>query len=485
LDLGRDAVGRQRFESWLTSSHGSRYGRDVTADPLARAVDHARSFLAGLPERPVGPTLDLAALRAGFGRLPEERTDPADAIDRLVAAADPGLVASAGPRYFGFVTGGSVPASVAADWLTSVWDQNAALGVMSPAAAVCEHVVGEWLIDLLGLPVGAGVGLVTGGQMANTTCLAVARTTVLRRAGFDPDRDGLAGCPPVTVITGDETHTTIKRALKFLGIGSAQMRSVVSDDQGRIAAGSVAAELAKLAPGTPAIVCAQAGNVNSGSFDPFDDIADACAAHGAWLHIDGAFGMWAGATPSRRHLLTGHHRGDSWAVDLHKWLNVPYDSGVAIVRDASLMNEALLLAAPYIVAGQELRDGSSYSPESSRRARGFAAWAALRSLGRAGVAQMIEGCCELAVQLAESLAQEADLEILNDVVINQVMIRVGDSDDRTRALINAVQSDGTFWAGPTTWHGKVAMRISVSNWSTTAVDIERTAERIKQLAVSP
>jgi glutamate/tyrosine decarboxylase-like PLP-dependent enzyme len=456
----------------------------VTVDPLARAVDHARLFLEHLPERPVGASADPAKLRAAFGELPDGRSDPADVIDQLVAAADPGIVATAGPRYFGFVTGGSVPASVAADWLTSVWDQNSALGVMSPAAAVCEQVVGEWLVDLLGLPVEAGVGLVTGGQMANTTCLAVARTTVLRRAGFDPDQVGLAGCPPVIVITGDETHTTIKRALKFLGIGSAQMPTVPSDDQGRIVAGSVGAELAKLDPGTPAIVCAQAGNVNSGSFDPFDDIADACEAHGAWLHIDGAFGMWAAAAPSRRRLLAGHDRGDSWAVDLHKWLNVPYDSGVAIVRDAAVMNDALLLAAPYLVAGAELRDGSSFSPESSRRARSFAAWAALRSLGRSGVAQMIEGCCELAVQLAESLVSEPELDILNDVVINQVMIRVGDSDDRTRALIDAVQRDGTFWAGPTTWHGKAAMRISVSNWSTTAVDIERTVEVIKRLATS-
>lgn len=445
-----------------------------------RATAHALAFLDGLAGRPVAAPFDLAGLRTAFGRgpVPDTGMDPTTVIDALAAAAEPGLVASPGPRYFGFVTGGSLPAAGAADWLAAAWDQQGALGIMSPAAAVCEEVVAGWLLDLLGLPADSGVGLVTGGQMANTTCLAVARRTVLRRAGFDPDRDGLAGCPPVTVIAGGEAHTTVGRALAFIGIGSSQVLPVDADEQGRIVPGAVADALAGLPTRAPVIVCAQAGNVNSGSFDPFDDIAGACEAHGAWLHIDGAFGLWAAATPSRRHLVAGHHRADSWAVDLHKWLNVPYDSGAAIMRDAANQTASLRLSAPYLVAGEELRDGSSFVAESSRRARCFPAWAAIRSLGRVGVAEMIERCCDLAVAFAELLAAHPDAEILNDVVINQVMVRVGDSDERTRAMIAAVQTDGTCWAGPTTWHGKAAMRISVSNWSTTAADIERSAAAI-------
>ncbi|MGB8857650.1 MAG: pyridoxal-dependent decarboxylase, partial [Ilumatobacteraceae bacterium] len=358
----------------------------MTTDPFERAQRHAHEFLAELPSRPVVEAIDLPSLRAAFGGpLPEAGADPADVIDALAAAAGPGLVACPGPRYFGFVTGGAVPATVAADWLSAAWDQSAALGVTSPAAAVCEEVVGEWLLDLLRLPADSAVGLVTGGQMANTTCLAIARRTVLRRAGLDPDRDGLAGCPPVTVIVGAEAHTTIWRSLKFLGVGTAQVREVPVDGQGRIVPGAVAAALAQLPDGSPTIVCAQAGNVNSGSFDPFDDIADACAAHGAWLHVDGAFGLWVAATPSRRSLVHGHDRADSWAVDLHKWLNVPYDSGAAITRDPAGHADTLRLAAPYLVAGEELRDGSSFAPESSRRARCFPAWTAIRTLGRQGI----------------------------------------------------------------------------------------------------
>jgi glutamate/tyrosine decarboxylase-like PLP-dependent enzyme len=448
----------------------------TSTDVTTRAALHASTFLDGLPERRVVGPVDIDRLRADFGGLlPEVGTDPGDVIDALVAAAEPGLVAGAGPRYFGFVTGGALPAAIGADWLSAAWDQQGALGVMSPAAAVCEEVVAEWLVDLLGLPRNSGVGLVTGGQMANTTCLAVARRTVLRRSGYDPDRDGLAGCPPVAVIVGDEAHTTIGRSLRFLGIGSSQVFAVPSDDQGRIVSGAVADALATLPNGMPSIVCAQAGNVNSGSFDPFGDIADACEQRQSWMHIDGAFGLWAAATPSRRGLVAGHDRADSWAVDLHKWLNVPYDSGAAIMRDAENQADTLRLSAPYLVAGDELRDGSSFVPESSRRARCFPAWAAIRSLGRQGVADMVERCCDLAVMFGTLLAAHPDVEVLNEIAINQVMVRVGDSDDRTRAMIAAVQADGTCWAGPTTWHDKVAMRISVSNWSTTPADIERSA----------
>ena len=457
----------------------------VSTGPFDRAAHHGSEFLAGLRTRPVADVIDIAVLRAAFGGpVPEVGADPAAVVDALAAAAEAGLVAGPGPRYFGFVTGGAVPAAVAADWLTAAWDQQAALGVASPAAAVCEEVVAEWLVDLLGLPGGSGVGLVTGGQMANTTCLAIARRTVLRRAGHDPDRDGLSGCPPVTVIVGAEAHTTIWRSLKFLGIGTAQVIEAPVDDQGRIVVGGVTAALATKA-GSPTIVCAQAGNVNSGSFDPFADIADACAARDAWLHIDGAFGLWVAATQSRRSLVQGHDRADSWAVDLHKWLNVPYDSGVAITRDAGSHADAMRLAAPYLVAGEELRDGSSFVPESSRRARCFPAWAAINSLGRQGIGEMVERCCDLAVKFAALLAEHPDVTVLNEVVINQVMVRIGDSDDRTRATIAAVQADGTCWAGPTTWHGMVAMRISVSNWSTTEDDIERSAAAIIECMETP
>jgi glutamate/tyrosine decarboxylase-like PLP-dependent enzyme len=445
---------------------------------LGRAASLGAEFLAGVADRRVAGSIDLTALRAAFGGpVPEKGMDPARVVESLAAAAEPGLVAAPGPRYFGFVTGGALPAAVGADWLTAAWDQQGALGIMSPAAAVCEEVVAGWLVDLLGLPVGSGVGLVTGGQMANTTCLAVARRTVLRAGGFDPDRDGLAGCPPVTVVVGGEAHTTIRRSLQFLGIGDAQIHPVAVDDQGRIARGAMSAALSALPPG-PTIVCAQGGNVNSGSFDPFDDIADACAERGAWLHIDGAFGLWAAVSPTRRSLLTGHSRADSWAVDLHKWLNVPYDSGAAIMRDAANQADTLRLSAPYLVAGEELRDGSSFVPESSRRARCFPAWATIRHLGRTGIAAMIDGCCDLAVRFAKGVAAHSEVEVLNDVVINQVMVRVGDDDDRTRAWIAAVQAEGTCWAGPTVWHGKVAMRVSVSNWSTTPADIDRSVAAV-------
>lgn len=451
-------------------------GQVATAAATARAASHAETFFAGVHDRRVAGPIDLPALRAAFGGpLPETGEHAAAVIDALVAAAEPGLVATVGPRYFGFVTGGVVPAAAGADWLTSAWDQQGALGVSSPALAVCEETVTGWLLDLLGLPSASGVGLVTGGQMANTTCLAVARRTVLRRAGHDVDRDGLVGCPPIAVVVGAEAHTTIGRSLQFLGIGRAQVYAVDVDRQGRIERGAVGRLLANLPSGTPTIVCAQAGNVNSGSFDPLDDIAAACTATGAWLHVDGAFGLWAAASPSRRSLLHGHDRADSWAVDLHKWLNVPYDSGAAIMRDAANQVDSLRLSAPYLVAGEELRDGSSYVPESSRRARCFPAWAAIRSLGRRGVAEMIDRCCDLAGRFAGQLADHPDVEVLNDVVINQVMVRLGDSDERTRAWIAAVQAEGTCWAGPTTWHGKVAMRISVSNWSTTAADIDRSS----------
>jgi glutamate/tyrosine decarboxylase-like PLP-dependent enzyme len=447
----------------------------IPDSPLGRAATLGAQFLANIAERPVARPVDLDSLRAAFGGpLPEHGSDPTEVVDALAAAAEPGLVATPGPRYFGFVTGGALPSAVGADWLSAAWDQQVALGVSSPAGAVCEEIVAGWLIDLLGLPTGSGVGLVTGGQMANTTCLTVARRTVLRANGFDPDRDGLVRCPPVNVVVGGEAHTTIRRSLQFLGIGDTQIHPVPVDGQGRIERGAVSSALSQLGDG-PLIVCAQAGNVNSGSFDPFDDIADACSTRNAWLHIDGAFGLWAAASPTRRSLLAGHDRADSWAVDLHKWLNVPYDSGVAIMRDAANQADALRLSAPYLVAGEELRDGSSFVPESSRRARCFPAWAAIRELGRVGIAAMIDRCCDLATRFAETLADHPEVEVLNDVVINQVMVRVGDSDERTKAWIAAVQAEGTCWAGPTTWHGKVAMRLSVSNWSTTTDDIDRSA----------
>jgi glutamate/tyrosine decarboxylase-like PLP-dependent enzyme len=458
-------------------------------DPLARAAARARRFLQSLPERRVGPRRPVAALHRELGGpLPETGHNPAGVVEALASGVEDALAATAGPRYFGFVTGGALPAALAADWLTAAWDQNAVLFAASPAAAVVEEIAAGWVLELLGLPATAGVGLVTGCQMANFTGLAAARHAVLARAGWNVAEQGLRGAPPVALYVGAEAHTTLVAALRMLGFGAAELTVIEADDQGRMRADT----LAKAMEGGegPAIVCAQAGNVNTGAFDPFGAVADLAAARGAWLHVDGAFGLWAAAAPARRHLVDGVARADSWATDAHKWLNVPYDCGLAIVRDAEAQRAAMTSSAAYLERRDtDDRDPLDWVPEASRRARGFPLYAALRSLGRAGVADLVDRCCRLAALMAEFVAADPAVEVLNDVVLNQVLVRfhpdpapraadAAEADALTRAVVERVQQEGTCWLGGTVWHGVAAMRVSVSNWSTTDADVRRSADSI-------
>src|SRR4051812_21539646 len=426
---------------------------------LERTLRHAETYLAGLPERHVGAVADPAGLRVA---LTDEGVEAARVVDELVAAVEPGLVASPGPRYFGFVTGGALPPALAADWLTAAWDQNGGLYATSPAAAVAEEVAAGWLLDLLGLPDTMSVGMVTGGQGANTTCLAVARDEVLRRAGWDVARQGLTGAPRIDLIVGEEAHTTIYRTLRLLGLGDSARRVPV-DGQGAIDPDAL-----ERIDG-PAIVCAQSGNVSTGAFDPLPAIADACGEN-VWLHVDGAFGLWAAASPSRRALVAGAARADSLALDAHKWLNVPYDSGLAIVADAEAHARTFALTAAYLLDSGR-REPAFLVPESSRRARGFALYAALRHLGRRGLAELVDCCCEHAALMA-ALLSDGGLEILNDVVLNQVLVAMPEE------RIARIQAEGTLWAGGTVWRGRSALRVSVCGWPTTAADIERAAEAI-------
>lgn len=445
---------------------------------LDETRDLALRYIDSLPTRHVGGTATPAELRDALGGpLPDEPQDPAQVVRALAHAADPGLVATSSGRFFGFVEGGVLPAAMAADWLTTVWDQNPGFNVLSPAGAAAEEVVAGWLLDLLGLPPAASVGFTTGAQMATLAGLAAARHRVLAAAGWDVEADGLNGAPPVRVLVGEERHATIGRALRYLGLGERRVTVVPADAQGRMDAAALAAELAR--GKGPAIVCAQAGNVNTGSFDPLRPIGEATREHGAWLHVDGAFGLWAAASPARRGLVDGVELADSWATDGHKWLNVPYDSGIVVCADPDAHRTALALHAPYLIrsAGNP-RDGSDWTVESSRRARVFALWAALRSLGRRGVAEMVDRCCDHAQRFATALADRPGFEVLNDVVLNQVLVRIGDDDERTRAVARAVQQGGEAWLGETTWHGIVALRISVSDYSTTSGDVDRAVEAI-------
>ncbi len=457
------------------------------ANVLVQAADAAQAFLASLPDRHVGARATLAELRAGLGGLlPEAGVAPTAVIADLVRHVDAGLIAMPGPRYFGFVIGGSYPVALAADWLTAAWDQNAGLYAVSPAAAVVEDVAAGWLRALFGLPETAGVGFVTGGQMATFTCLAAARHAVLRRVGWDVEQDGLCGAAPITVVVGEEAHATIFSALRYLGLGARRVRTVAADGQGRMRPDALRATLATC--NGPTIVCAQAGNVNTGAVDPFPDIAPLTQARGAWLHVDGAFGLWAAASPALRHRVAGVELADSWATDAHKWLNVPYDSGLAIVADASAHRAAMSVTAAYLIPGSsDQRDPLDWTPEFSRRARGFPIYATLRALGRQGVAQLIERCCALARRMAERLAAAPRVTVLNDVVLNQVLVRfqpppAGDADAFTRAVVERVQRDGTCWLSGTTWQGKGAMRISVCNWSTTEADADRSVAAILRAA---
>ena len=446
---------------------------------LERVLEEATGFLDGLPVRPVAARTDVEGVAAALRRpLPEEGAEPLEVIEELIAGAEPGVVAMPSGRFFGWVIGGVLPATLAADWLTSTWDQNAGLLASSPAAAGAEWVASEWLLDLLGLPTTSAVGFVTGAMIANFTCLAAARHEVLRRAGWNVERDGLPGAPPVTVIVGEERHETIDLALRFLGLGEERSIVVPVDDQGRIRLDALTDTLARVG-NTPLIVCLQAGNVHSGAFDPIADAIDLAHEYGAWVHVDGAFGLWAAASARYRHLVTGVERADSWATDAHKTLNVPYDSGIAIVANAGAMYAAMGVHAAYLIQ-DERPDPFATVPEFSRRARGFTVWAALRSLGRHGVAEMVERFCALARRFAVGLSELDGVSVVNDVVFTQVCVSFG-TDEVTRELATRLLKDGTAWMTPSTWHGQAVLRISVSNWRTTDEDVDRTFAAVRRV----
>jgi glutamate/tyrosine decarboxylase-like PLP-dependent enzyme len=452
------------------------------AGPLGEAYRLALAHLTGLPDRPVDSHATPAAMRAALGGpVPQTPTPPAEVVAALAAAADPGLVATASGRFFGFVFGGATPAALATDWLTATWDQNAGLYATSPAAAAVEEITGGWLLDLLGLPSHASVGFVTGAQMANFTALAAARHEVLRRAGWNVERRGLIGAPPIRVVAGADRHDTIDRALRFLGIGTDAIVAVPVDDQGRMRADALGAALTDRSG--PTILCAQAGNVNSGAVDPLGPIVDLAHDVGAWVHVDGAFGMWAAVSPSLRPLLDGVGRADSWATDAHKWLNVPYDSGLVFCAHPSAHRAAMGVRAVYLehADGGE-RDPLDHNPEFSRRARGFAVYAALRALGRSGIAEMVERCCALARRFADLLGAAEGVTVLNDVVLNQVLVRFDGPDSRTREVLDAVRRDGTCFMSGTTWQGRAAMRVSVTNWSTDEADVDASVRAILKAA---
>ncbi|HUG86861.1 MAG TPA: aminotransferase class V-fold PLP-dependent enzyme [Euzebya sp.] len=442
---------------------------------LSRTTELALDHLEVGGDAPISRPVDTDDLVAALGGpLPDLASDPLTVIDLLARVVPPGLVRTNAGRYFGFVEGGVLPAALAADWLTSAYDQNPAFFALSPAAAAVEEVCAGWLLDMLGLPATASVGFTTGAQMANLVGLAVARGQVLRRAGWDVDADGLFGAPEVTVVVGEERHATIGRALRFLGLGERRVTVLPADDQGRLRTDGLQAALA----GGPAVVCAQAGNVNTGATDPLREICTIARELGAWVHVDGAFGMWAAASPAHRHLVEGLELADSWATDAHKWLNVPYDSGIVACADAEAHRTAMTLSAAYLARAGG-RDGSDWTPESSRRARAFAIWAALRSLGRGGVAELVQRSCDLTRRFVDRLAGEADVQVLNDVVLNQALISVGD-DERIRAVAAAVQREGVTWLGTTTWRGVGARRISVSDHATTEGDIDMAADAVRR-----
>lgn len=442
---------------------------------LIDAAERANAYLAALPERPVraDPTA-VARLRGAVAApLPASGCDAAVVLAELDALGSPASVASAGPRYFGFVTGGSLPATVAAGVLAGAWDQNAFSHASSPAGALFEEVSLRWLADLFGLPASCGGALVSGATLANLSALAAARHALLARAGWDVEADGLFGAPPIPVYVGEEVHASVKKALGLVGFGRDRVRLLATDAQGRIRADA-------LPPlSEPALVCAQAGNVNSGASDPFDALRDWCDRSGSWLHVDGAFGLFATAVPRLRDLVTGVERADSWASDAHKWLNVPYECGVVLVRDATTLRDAMTVDAAYLTADAP-REPFHYGPELSRRARGVEVWAALRSLGRDGVAALVDRCCRQAERFAAGL-RAAGHAVSNEVVLNQVVVSFGDAA-RTARVIDRVQRDGVCWAGPTTWRGAAGMRISVSGWATSDADVERSLASILRCA---
>jgi glutamate/tyrosine decarboxylase-like PLP-dependent enzyme len=444
---------------------------------LRRTNDAITEFRQSLAERPVFPDVDVDDLRAGLGGpLPDGPTDPADVVDRLRRSAEPALVATDGPRYFGFVVGGALDAALSADLLATGWGLLAFNPVTSPVAAVAEEVAGSWLKELLQIPADATVGFVTGGQGANTVALAAARHHVLAGAGWDVPQDGLLGAPRVRVIAGAERHATIDRSLRLLGFGSGLLETVAVDGNGAMDVSQLEGVLSSGSAGVPTIVCLQAGNINTGACDDLSAGCDIAHARSAWVHVDGAFGLWAAANPATRHLVAGIEKADSWACDGHKWLNVPYDCGYVFCAHPDAHAASMGLSASYLV-GQGARSLSALVPESSRRARGVATWAALRQLGRTGVADLVERCCRLARRFASALADADGVEVVNDVVLNQVLVRF-ESDERTDQVIEAAQREGTCWMGGTNWRGMRLMRIAVSNWSTTEDDVDRSVNAI-------
>ena len=459
----------------------SRENRAVNElrDALRAAADRIADYRDGLPNSRVSPVASRAEVRTTLDReVPDGPTPLQQVIDELVAASTPGLMASAGPRYFGFVVGGSLDASLVADVLASGWDQNAFNEALSPAAIAVEDVAGRWLKEILGLPASASVGFVTGAQGANTVGLAAARWWVLHHAGWDVGRDGLAGVPPVRVLVGAERHATIDRAIRFLGLGESAMHVVPALPNGSMDPDALAAVVADLGDG-PTIICAQAGNVSTGACDDLTATAGIARASSAWLHVDGAFGLWAAASPRTRHLVAGIELADSWACDGHKWLNVPYDCGYAICARPDVHATAMAYTASYLtgqVAGREF-GGGDFVAESSRRARGFPTWAAIRSLGRSGIAELVDRTCALARRFAEGLALIPGVQVVNEVVLNQVLVRVGD-EQMTNRIERWLHNDGTLWLGATTWRGERLLRISVSNWSTTEEDVDRCVQAI-------
>ena len=445
--------------------------RSLLADAAERGIRYRESG----DQRRVAPTADAVAAVARFIEpLPDKGSDDADVLAMLDEIGSPATVMMSGPRYFGFVIGGSLPVTVATNWLTTAWDQNVGMHEVTPATATLEQVAMDWMIDLFGLPSGTAAAFVTGATVANFTALAAARNRIYSDLGWNVEADGLHGAPPVTIVVSEETHPTVIKSLGLLGFGRNRAIRAPVDSQGRI-------DISRFPQfDGPCIICTQAGNLNTGSFDPVGEICEIAKSKGAWVHVDGAFGLWAAASPDRKHLCAGFAAADSWATDAHKWLNVPYDSGIAFVRDAGALKSSMAITADYLLTDSEFRNPSDFTPELSRRARGVDVWAALKSLGRQGVAEMIELCCRNARRFADGLSK-AGFEVLNDVVLNQVLVSVGD-DATNRKIIAEIQEDGTCWCGATLWQQRSAMRISVCNWSTTAEDVDRSLDVIVEIA---
>ncbi|MFE1230522.1 pyridoxal phosphate-dependent decarboxylase family protein [Streptomyces sp. NPDC058745] len=445
---------------------------------LRQAYHHGVRWLTSLPDRPVPARATVDEIVRALGTdLPDGPSPPADVVDLLATACEPGLTAFPSGRFYGFVVGGTEPAALAADWLVSAWDQNCVMRAVTPAYAAAEEIAAAWLLDLLGLPDGASVGFTTGATMANFTCLAAGRDAVLRRAGWDVARDGLAGGPPVRVLAGESRHMAVDLALRYLGLG--RPRLVSADAQGRIDAEALRRAVAAGGRG-PTLVVLQAGDIHSGAFDPFADTVRAAREAGAWVHVDGAFGLWAAASPRYAHLTAGCADADSWATDAHKTLNVPYDCGLALVRDPSALRAAMGQRGDYLIQ-HEHGDPVDKVPELSRRGRAFTVWAALRSLGRSGVADLVERLCRHASAFASGIAAIEGASVLNDVVFTQVCADFG-GDERTDRVLTRLLDDGTAWISGSTWHGRRVMRISVSNWSTTDEDVGRTLAAIRRAA---